>query len=67
MQISLVSSEDLIISKLSWAKESLSEKQFTDVENLLQNQYDVEYVTNWTNKLGIYHLYEKCLNEINYE
>ena len=66
-EIYIITLEDLIISKLSWAKESLSEKQFTDVENLLQNQYDVEYVANWTNKLGIYHLYEKCLNAINYE
>ncbi|NJM53457.1 MAG: hypothetical protein HC846_08750 [Blastocatellia bacterium] len=54
----------MIISKLNWAKDSLSEKQLTDVENLLQNKYDVEYVQNWTNKLGVFHLYEKCLKAI---
>lgn len=62
--IFVITLEDLIISKLNWAKESLSEKQFTDVENLLQNKYDIEYIENWTKKLGISHLYEKCLKEI---
>jgi hypothetical protein len=60
-EIFIITLEDLIISKLSWAKESLSEKQFSDVQNLLQNDYDIEYVTSWANKLGIFHLYEKCL------
>lgn len=63
-EIYIITLEDLIISKLNWAKESLSEKQFTDVENLLQNKYDIEYVENWTKKLGVSHLYEKCLKEI---
>lgn len=63
-EIYIITLEDLIISKLNWAKESLSEKQFTDVENLLQNEYDVDYVKNWTDKLSIPHLYEKCLKAI---
>lgn len=62
--IYVITLEDLIISKLSWAKDSLSEKQLTDVENLLQNEYDVDYVKTWTNKLGVSHLYEKCLKAI---
>lgn len=63
-EIYIITLEDLIISKLSWAKDSLSEKQFSDVQNLLQNEYDVEYVSDWTNKLRISHLYAKCLKEI---
>lgn len=62
--IYLISLEDLIISKLNWAKDSLSEKQLTDVENLLQNEYDVDYVKTWANKLGVFHLYKKCLKAI---
>ena len=62
--IYIITLEDLIISKLNWAKESLSEKQFNDVENLLQNEYDIDYVENWTDKLGVSHLYEKCLKAI---
>ncbi len=63
-EIYIITLEDLIISKLNWAKDSLSEKQLTDVENLLQNEYDTDYVKDWTNKLGISHLYEKCLKAI---
>lgn len=63
-EIYIITLEDLIISKLNWAKNTLSEKQFTDVENLLQNEYDVDYVKTWTDKLGVSHLYEKCLKAI---
>lgn len=62
--IYIITLEDLIISKLYWAKDSLSEKQLTDVENLLMSKYDTQYVENWTNKLELFHLYEKCLKEI---
>jgi hypothetical protein len=63
-EIYIIALEDLIISKLNWAKDTLSEKQFTDVENLLQNEYGRHYVTEWTRKLGVFHLYEKCLKAI---
>src|SRR5947208_10107660 len=36
----IVSKEDLIISKLSWAKESNSDVQLSDVRNLLATGYD---------------------------
>lgn len=36
-QFSLVSPEDLVISKLFWAKDSHSEVQFTDVRNILED------------------------------
>ena len=63
-EIYIITLEDLIISKLNWAKDRLSEKQLTDVENLLQNEYDVDYVKTWADKLGVLHLYEKCLKAI---
>jgi hypothetical protein len=36
----IVSKEDLIISKLDWAKDSLSELQLRDVKNLIQSGCD---------------------------
>jgi hypothetical protein len=49
----IVSREDLIISKLLWAKDSHSELQLRDVQNLLQSDYDAEYLDTWTEKLGL--------------
>src|SRR5581483_3502682 len=48
-----VSKEDLIISKLFWAKESRSEIQFGDVRNLLASGYDGVYLQRWTRELGL--------------
>ncbi len=63
-EIAVISLEDLIISKLLWAKDSLSEKQLTDVENLLQNDFDVEYTKNWVKKLGLENLFDRCRNAV---
>lgn len=63
-EISVITLEDLIISKLLWAKKSLSEKQLTDVENLMQENFDVDYIENWTRKLKLEDLYKKCQEAI---
>lgn len=63
-EISVISLEDLILSKLLWAKDSRSEKQLTDVENLLQNDFDNDYVMFWINKLGLEELFGQCQNAI---
>ncbi|NGX58874.1 MAG: hypothetical protein KR126chlam3_00015 [Chlamydiae bacterium] len=57
----IVSPEDLIISKLFWAKDSLSEMQQKDVENLLLSlkNLNIEYIHEWVEKLGLNHIYEK--------
>jgi len=59
----IVSKEDLIISKLYWAKDSHSEFQLRDVRNLIQTGYDAEYMTRWTRELGLQELLEECLDE----
>src|SRR5437773_873191 len=41
--IFIVSKEDLIISKLLWAKDSHSELQLNDVKNLLAAGFDADY------------------------
>jgi len=63
-EIWIISKEDLIISKLLWAKDSLSEKQLTDVKNLARSGYDTDYVEKLTNELGVYELLSQCRKEI---
>jgi len=57
----LVSKEDLIISKLFWARDSHSELQLRDIKNLLASGYDVEYLERWTRKLELNSLLQECL------
>lgn len=57
----IVSKEDLIISKLFWAKDSHSEIQLGDVKNLLATGYDAAYLQRWTRELELDNLFEKCL------
>ncbi len=57
----IVSPEDLVISKLYWAKDSSSEMQIKDIKNLLQSHknLDREYILHWVQKLGVQHIYKK--------
>jgi len=57
----LVSPEDLILSKLEWAKESRSEVQLNDVRNLLKNVKGLNrsYLARWAKALGIESLYRE--------
>lgn len=57
----IVSKEDLIISKLLWAKDTHSEVQLGDVRNLLRTGYDAAYLQHWTRELGLDNLLEECL------
>ena|SRR2546430_12475039 len=59
----IVSKEDLIISKLYWARDSHSELQLRDVKNLLASGYDVDYVQHWTRTLELDKLLEECRND----
>lgn len=56
----IISLEDLIISKLDWAKESHSEMQLKDVKNLLLNEnIDYDYINEWINWLHLNDIYQK--------
>jgi hypothetical protein len=57
----IVSKEDLIISKLFWAKDSHSELQLGDVRNLLATGYEAAYLRRWTRELGLDTLLRECL------
>ena len=49
----VVSKEDLILSKLHWARESQSERQLADVENLIATGCDEAYIRAWSATLNL--------------
>ncbi len=53
VRVNIVTREDLILSKLAWAKESRSEVQLRDVRNLMATGYDAAYVDSWKDDLGV--------------
>jgi hypothetical protein len=61
VSIYVVSVEDLILSKLYWAKDSLSEMQIKDVKNLIQNnpKLNREYIQLWVERLNLSDIYQK--------
>ena len=59
----IVSKEDLILSKLFWAKDSHSELQLRDVKNLVATGYDRNHIEQWTGKLGLDKLWQEILHE----
>jgi hypothetical protein len=63
LEIFIVSIEDLIISKLLWAKDSHSEMQIKDVRNLLAKNYDKKYIELWAKELDIYELLTEIKND----
>jgi hypothetical protein len=62
LMVWIASREDLIISKLDWARDSHSEFQLRDVRNLLAAEYDVDYLETWTRALGLADLLQECLS-----
>ena len=63
-EIWVISKDDLIISKLWWARDSHSEMQLRDVKNLMRAGFVAEYVEKWTNQIGVGGLFSQCRREI---
>lgn len=61
VEVWIVSPEDLIISKLDWAKDSMSEMQMRDVKNLLTTlkNLDKTYLHQWVQTLQLDAIYAK--------
>ena len=59
--IFVVAPEDLIISKLDWARDTRSEVQLADARNLVGavSDLDREYLTRWVTRLGLDSLYRE--------
>jgi hypothetical protein len=62
-EISVVSLEDLIISKLYWAKDSFSEMQIKDIASLMDLDFDMDYVNEWCARLGLDLILGRVLDE----
>lgn len=62
-EVSVVSLEDLIISKIYWAKDSFSEMQIKDIVSLLDLDVDMVYVQDWCARLGLDLILRKVLDE----
>ena len=56
-----ISVEDLVLAKLLWARDSLSELQLNDVRNLLKlvKNLEIAYIDEWVHKLNIRDIYKK--------
>jgi hypothetical protein len=62
---SIVTAEDLLLSKLLWAKTSRSELQLDDVRNLILSEktLDWPYIERWAQKLGVVDLVNEVRSE----
>ena len=59
----IVSREDLILSKLDWARDSRSEQQLRDVRYLLEEAVDRDYLVQWAARLGVDRLLDEAERE----
>jgi len=59
----IVSKEDLIISKLFWAKDSHSELHLRDVKNLVSTGCDCAYIERGTHELGLDKLWQESSHD----
>ena len=60
-KIFIAAPEDLILSKLFWARESLSEMQIRDVKNLFKTIHNLDrgYIEKWVHELGLDEVYNE--------
>lgn len=59
----IVSKEDLVLSKLFWAKDSHSELQLRDVKNLFGSGCDRAYIEQWTAELGLADIWKEITHD----
>lgn len=65
-EIFFVSPEDLILSKLSWYKESESSKHLEDIKTILDNQklkLNLNYVKKWAKKQSTINILERIIRK----
>lgn len=59
----IVTKEDLILSKLIWAKDSHSEMQIRDIRNLMDTGFDPVYLNSWLKKLNLVSFFQEIQSE----
>ncbi|MBI3541484.1 MAG: hypothetical protein HY073_05040 [Deltaproteobacteria bacterium] len=63
LHVSVISPEDLILAKLVWSQDSLSEMQERDIKNLLKlltTSLDTAYLDKWAKVLGVGERLRSC-------
>jgi hypothetical protein len=64
MRLHIVTPEDLIISKLEWARDSRSPLQLADVRSLVAvADLDHDYLSTWLGRLGLEALYREVAGD----
>ncbi len=65
LRINITSPEDLVLSKLFWARESISEIQIRDVKNILRAvpNLDIDYLEKWVKELKLERVYKEVKDE----
>lgn len=65
VSVSVVAPEDLLLSKLEWAKDSASDLQLGDARAIVRSstKLDWQYIAKWAAKLGLSHLLERVRNQ----
>lgn len=67
VDVNVVSPEDSILSKLEWSKDSQSMKQYDDVKNILDTQWDnldFEYLRKWAKELKVEDSLEQLIEDV---
>jgi hypothetical protein len=59
ISVKVISREDLILSKLSWARESKSPMQQRDIHRLAEGPLDLPYLETWIAKLNLQPLWNQ--------
>ena len=61
----IASPEDLILSKLWWAKDTGSSLQIGDIKNLLSSvdDLDISYMDLWIEKMNLQDIYRKAIDD----
>ena len=61
----IVSPEDLVLSKLFWAKDTKSELQIRDVKNMLfaVHDIDLQYIQKWVKEMNLQEVYRMAKDE----
>ena len=63
LEVWVVAPEDLILSKLDWARDSRSDRQLGDVRSLLHSEQslDLHYLESWAARLGLAELLREVM------
>lgn len=62
-KISIISKNDLVIAKITWAEETRSAKQKKDIINLLKTDCNLDYIIKKLKKLNLHNFAEEFIGE----